>query len=474
MNNKWTNEEINKLTEIYYDNTYKEMSEIINRSESALRAKSSSLGLVKNKNWSEDEIYYLKENHNKKDIDIISNYLKRSIIAIKTKALKLNISSNNFWSEKEINYLKVNYSKSDNNTLSIELHKNIKAISSKANKLGLKKSKEHKSKMIAKRNKMVGRDLTLENLKKIAKNYKTRGQFQIFDPSAYTTARRTEHMEEICSHMIKSTSIPQLIMTYIIKDIFDCDIIMNDRTKIKPYELDIYIPKYNIAFEYDGKLWHDNNSNDTIKNNLCKKENILLLRLPENNRNYIKDIKSQLISKLEDINSFSVLKLNINMIEKIDNNDINEFINSQILDDKLIKDIVSKYTTYIDFKENEPKLYSKLNRMKAINKYLDALERDRIYWTEEKINIEISKYKTLEDFINNSNGCYIYCKRNKIDLSILKRKKQTYSINDIINTASKYELLSNFKKDFPKYYVFIKNHKFWEIIKHLKRYKKHI
>ena len=56
------------------------------------------------------------------------------------------------------------------------------------------------------------------------------------------------------------------------KKIFKCDVNINVRTKIKPYELDIYISEYNIAFEYDGKLWHKKSEKYEFLNDF-KREN---------------------------------------------------------------------------------------------------------------------------------------------------------------------------------------------------------
>ena len=44
-----------------------------------------------------------------------------------------------------------------------------------------------------------------------------------------------------------------------IKSIYSDEIIENSRTIISPKELDIYIPQKNLAIEYDGLYWHDEN-----------------------------------------------------------------------------------------------------------------------------------------------------------------------------------------------------------------------
>ena len=37
----------------------------------------------------------------------------------------------------------------------------------------------------------------------------------------------------------------------------DYEIVENSREIIKPYELDIYLPKLKIAFEFNGLYWHN-------------------------------------------------------------------------------------------------------------------------------------------------------------------------------------------------------------------------
>lgn len=46
-------------------------------------------------------------------------------------------------------------------------------------------------------------------------------------------------------------------------------------------ELDIYIPQLDIAIEYDGKTWHNNNSYEIKKNIVCKEKNLMLIRIRE-------------------------------------------------------------------------------------------------------------------------------------------------------------------------------------------------
>jgi hypothetical protein len=279
-------------------------------------------------------------------------------------------------------------------------------------------------------------------------------------------------MDELCSHMsIERYSTPQLILYKILLCLYDTKIMYNTRQIIKPYELDIYLPKYKLAFEYDGKIWHETNENDEIKNNKCLKEKILLIRILEYDRqNYIIDIKKQLIKKLEIIN----FKTNENIIKedilKIKDNEILDFVNESINDEQNIIKKIKNYDNYHDFYDNEKLLYQKLLRRNLLDKYTSHLSRTRIYWTDEKVKEELSKYEYLSDFYEKSNNCYNYLlQNNKQHMIKLKRKRAIRNLDEIKKEISKYEYLSDFRENSQKHYQYIKNHKLYDLLKVLKR-----
>lgn len=58
--------------------------------------------------------------------------------------------------------------------------------------------------------------------------------------------------------------------------------LLNDRSIIKPKELDIFIPSKNLAIEYHGLYWHSGNPKaHTIKRELCQKIGITLMQIYE-------------------------------------------------------------------------------------------------------------------------------------------------------------------------------------------------
>lgn len=75
------------------------------------------------------------------------------------------------------------------------------------------------------------------------------------------------------------TSFPEQALFYYVKKSFP-DAINADRSTIG-LELDIYIPSIRIAIEYDGRIWHQNNEYELKKNQACKENNIVLIRIRE-------------------------------------------------------------------------------------------------------------------------------------------------------------------------------------------------
>lgn len=87
-----------------------------------------------------------------------------------------------------------------------------------------------------------------------------------------------------------------------IKSVYPGEVIENDRVKISPKELDIYIPEKSVAFEYDGLYFHSDlfkeNSYHKDKTESCEKAGIRLYHIyedewlskPEIVKSRIKDI----------------------------------------------------------------------------------------------------------------------------------------------------------------------------------------
>lgn len=323
------------------------------------------------------------------------------------------------WKKTEIKFLYQNFSDFTDKELSKSLNRSIQSVTNKARKLKLKKSAEHKSKCISIRNKIVGRDLSMNLINEISKKYKTRSEFQKMDSSAYSAARKLGILDNVCSHMLpQNFSVPQLILKDILSQLFNIEPLYNSRRIIPPYEIDIYFPIYNLGFEYNGKGWHLNSDNDIIKAKICKEKKIQLVTIVENNRNYEIDIKNQLCSKIKLINKIThmsitesnIMLLNIHPYDNII--DINQ-INSTIL----------KYVSLKEFINHEHKLYQKLVRLNMLE-LLSPLKKERHSYSDDEIIQEIEKYEYLLDFINNSHRFYIYIHKHNLKHLLLKLKRK--------------------------------------------------
>ena len=112
-------------------------------------------------------------------------------------------------------------------------------------------------------------------------------------------------------------------------------ILKNVKDIIPPYELDLYLPDYKLAIEFNGIYWHSHNNEKNnvinrhyIKTKLCKRKNIKLLHIFENewiNKTKRQVWKSIINNKLNKNISLNINDCNIQDIKDI--NIINNFIN---------------------------------------------------------------------------------------------------------------------------------------------------
>lgn len=88
-----------------------------------------------------------------------------------------------------------------------------------------------------------------------------------------------------CHKCIGNTSKAELEILKFIRKHTSTVVIQNDRTQIKPKELDIYLPNLNLAFEFNGTYWHSERFKDINhreeKTKLCKNKNINLIHIEE-------------------------------------------------------------------------------------------------------------------------------------------------------------------------------------------------
>lgn len=139
--NKWTEDKIEKLKEIYPTASDRELLDaFVGFDLSGIQTKASFLKIRKTiYKWSQEEIEYLKLNFKKQscaEIALVVGKTERQVI---DATHRYKIAKNSYWSDDELIILIDNYEQMNNKELAIKINRPIKSIICKAMDLGLKK-----------------------------------------------------------------------------------------------------------------------------------------------------------------------------------------------------------------------------------------------------------------------------------------------------------------------------------------------
>lgn len=117
----------------------------------------------------------------------------------------------------------------------------------------------------------------------------------------------------ICTKCLNktSTSVGEKELLEYIKSIYDSEIVINSTNIVKPRHIDIYLPKANLAFEFNGTYWHNElfkpDNYHLTKSDICLDKNIKLIHIWEddwiNKKEIVKSKIYGLLSKGEIIDS---------------------------------------------------------------------------------------------------------------------------------------------------------------------------
>jgi hypothetical protein len=271
----WTEEKIEKLKELYpvSDNNY--LSELLGIKKGTIVAKANALGIYKDPN-------FRKESRKK------LHQCKRTV----------------FTEDEEI-FILNNYDKMTNMEISKALNKSKRSVMRKISRMGIKRAKNETDFLRAKIIKENSRDLSYDFIKKESLKYSTRSEFSYMDNIAYSKAKKFGWLEEFKHLKIGgSISIPQLILMDILERFLSEECRFNDRSAIKPLEIDCYFEKWKVGWEYNGKWFHKDESKDLTKKNRCSDLGITLFIIDEKSDNYgdyPSNIKSQLVKQISEI-----------------------------------------------------------------------------------------------------------------------------------------------------------------------------
>ena len=172
-----------------------------------------------------------------------------------------------------------------------------------------------------------------------------------------------------------SYSTPQLILKKLVELLITHNISYNSRKIIKPYELDIYLPDYNLAFEYDGLYWHKE-EDDVRKDKICKDNNIVLIRIkgiPKNifGINYEKYIKEEFIKNLNLINEVCDKKISSILVNKTNISSCYD----EILTKQKVIEICNSYNNYWIFQKEQKRIYQRLRSLNKLEEYTSHMKR---------------------------------------------------------------------------------------------------
>lgn len=107
-------------------------------------------------------------------------------------------------------------------------------------------------------------------------------------------------IQQYCCRNTNISKFHKSIIDFLNK--YNIKTLINTRSIIKPFELDIYIPKHNVAIECDGIYWHSTNTGTDIdyhitKTTWCKQYNIHLIHITEADWLFYEEVCKSLILK---------------------------------------------------------------------------------------------------------------------------------------------------------------------------------
>lgn len=143
-----------------------------------------------------------------------------------------------------------------------------------------------------------------------------------FDILTYQFYWRVNNDKKICTNCFPIDETPSLSESELydfINNNYNGTIKRNIRNVIQPYELDVYLPDLNMAFEFNGVYWHSdkfkNKKYHLDKYNKCINNNIRLITIWEDDWNIKKDIcKSFILNKLNKSEKIGARKCKIEYV----------------------------------------------------------------------------------------------------------------------------------------------------------------
>lgn len=260
-----------------------------------------------------------------------------------------------------------------------------------------------------------------------------------------------------------SQSSPELEIKDIINTMYNGKCIENSRSIIPPLELDLYYPEKNIAIEFNGNYWHDENHKPKDyhfnKFKLCKEKGIRLVSIYESDWFNKRD---NIISLLKNIFIDSKIIYARNCtISKLDYKTKSDFINEYHFYGDSNQGTIS-YGLYYNNELVSVMSFGKLRGQNKLHNNKDHYELVR-FVTKDSMRIIGGASKLFKKFISEYHPMYIICYSdndfftgetyNKLGFKLKSLGKSIdYQWVKGTNALSRYECMANkLLEKYPKY-----------------------
>ncbi len=250
MAKRWTEEDDALLVEFYIEEGATLCADVLDRTKSSVLHRASKLKLTTSSRWTPEEDLLLYNNYPEYGLDYCSTLIKnRTKVAIENRVSKLQIKRSTNWTETQYNILKEKY-----NILSI---KEVAKLINKTEAAVMRKATKHNLCIIK-------QNVTKEELIVELQKYKPNNRRECDKiPEMHSSSTFSSYFGS-WNLALKAANLPindtkvsageTELATFISK--LHKDVLLSNRTIIKPLELDIVLPSLKVAIEYNGDYWH--------------------------------------------------------------------------------------------------------------------------------------------------------------------------------------------------------------------------
>ena len=269
---------------------------------------------------------------------------------------------------------------------------------------------------------------TEELIVKEALKYDSKKEWEDKSPKSYDSAKYYGLVERACAHMTKVISTGEKVISEFLlsRDIkFVTQKTYKDLRFKYPLRFDFHVPEYNLVIEFHGaqheRGWNQNKDsanyikkNDQIKKDYADINKINYLAIFANEINSGADIENILSEKLIDL--ARSLNANLNLIPRdLSQQELNSTKNMGTLTKEIVLARASAFATVGEWAQSDTGGYAKARKMgwyDEATKHMKRSRKPRGFWTKERIIESAKKYELLMQWRKNESSAYVTAKSN--------------------------------------------------------------